>query len=74
MSGHNHGGQVILPVLGGIYGGDQGWFPKYVDGIHHFKTLKNMIITRGWAAEKKNCRDLITNRSSHYTFREGIER
>nr|WP_300305123.1 metallophosphoesterase [uncultured Anaerostipes sp.] len=47
VSGHNHGGQVILPVLGGIYGGDQGWFPKYVDGIHHFKTVKNMVITRG---------------------------
>lgn len=47
VSGHNHGGQVILPFLGGIYGGDQGWFPKYVDGVHHFKTVKNMIITRG---------------------------
>ena len=47
VSGHNHGGQVILPFLGGIYGGDQGWFPKYVDGVHHFKTVKNMVITRG---------------------------
>lgn len=53
VSGHNHGGQVILPVLGGIYGGDQGWFPKYVDGIHHFKTLKNMIITRGLGSGKE---------------------
>ena len=47
VSGHNHGGQVILPFLGGIYGGDQGWFPKYVDGVHHFKKVKNMVITRG---------------------------
>ena len=53
VSGHNHGGQVILPVLGGIYGGDQGWFPKYVDGIHHFKTVKNMIITRGLGSGKE---------------------
>lgn len=47
VSGHNHGGQVILSFLGGIYGGDQGWFPKYVDGVHHFKKVKNMVITRG---------------------------
>ena len=47
VSGHNHGGQVILPGIGGLYGGDQGWFPEYVDGIHHFKAVKNMIITRG---------------------------
>ena len=47
VSGHNHGGQVILPFLGGIYGGGQGWFPKYVDGVHHFKKVKNMVITRG---------------------------
>lgn len=47
VSGHNHGGQVIIPGIGGLYGGDQGWFPKYVDGIHHFKSVKNMVITRG---------------------------
>lgn len=53
VSGHAHGGQVILPVMGGLYGADQGWFPKYVDGIHHFKTVKNMIITRGLGSDKE---------------------
>lgn len=47
VSGHNHGGQIVIPGKGGLYGGDQGWFPKYVDGIHHFETVKNMVITRG---------------------------
>ena len=53
VSGHAHGGQVILPGMGGLYGADQGWFPKYVDGIHHFKTGKNMIITRGLGSDKE---------------------
>lgn len=34
VSGHNHGGQVVLPFLGGLYGGDQGWFPEYVHGLY----------------------------------------
>lgn len=53
VSGHAHGGQVILPGMGGLYGADQGWFPKYVDGIHHFRTVKNMIVTRGLGSDKE---------------------
>lgn len=52
-SGHAHGGQVVIPGVGGLYGADQGWFPKYVDGIHHFKTVKNMIITRGLGSDRE---------------------
>lgn len=32
ISGHIHGGQMILPFLGGIYGAELGWFPKYTSG------------------------------------------
>lgn len=53
VSGHAHGGQVRIPGKGGLYGADQGWFPKYVDGIHHFKTVKNMVITRGMGSDKE---------------------
>lgn len=52
-SGHAHGGQVILPLIGGLYGADQGWFPKYVSGMHHFKEVKNMVITRGLGSDKE---------------------
>ena len=53
VSGHAHGGQVRIPFVGGLYGADQGWFPKYVDGIHHFKAVKNMVITRGMGSDKE---------------------
>ena len=53
VCGHNHGGQVILPKLGGLFGGDQGWFPKYVEGVHHFHTVENMVLTRGLGSHKE---------------------
>lgn len=53
VSGHVHGGQVRIPGKGGLYGGDQGWFPEYADGIHHFKAVNHMIITRGLGSDKE---------------------
>lgn len=47
VSGHLHGGHVIIPFVGGLYGGDFGWFPEYDYGEYHFSAVKNMIITRG---------------------------
>lgn len=46
ISGHNHGGQVVIPFLGGLYGGDQGWFPEYVHGMYE-KDGMNLFITSG---------------------------
>ena len=34
ISGHDHGGQIVLPLLGGVFGGDQGLFPEYVHGVY----------------------------------------
>lgn len=47
LSGHLHGGHVIIPFKGGLYGGDFGWFPKYAYGEFHFSGVKTMIVTRG---------------------------
>ena len=46
LSGHAHGGQVVLPFVGGLYAPDQGWFPGECNG--HFKTdSKHLIVTTG---------------------------
>lgn len=51
LSGHTHGGQVILPFAGGVWGGDQGYFPEYDYGLFR-KDLINICITRGLGAHK----------------------
>ena len=34
LSGHTHGGQVRLPIIGGIVAPGQGFFPKYDKGLY----------------------------------------
>lgn len=46
VSSHNHGGQVVIPFLGGLYGGDQGYFPKYIHGLYQKDQMK-ILITSG---------------------------
>lgn len=50
ICGHVHGGQVVLPFLGGLYGGDQEWFPKYVHGLYQ-KDNFQMFITSGLGSD-----------------------
>lgn len=52
ISGHDHGGQVVLPFLGGLYGGDQGWFPPYVHGMHEIGKIQ-MFVTSGLGSERQ---------------------
>ena len=52
VSGHMHGGQVIIPFIGGLYGGDLGWFPKYYHGMYE-KDLIHLLITSGLGSSKK---------------------
>lgn len=52
VSGHMHGGQVIIPFVGGLYGGDLGWFPKYYHGMYE-KDRIHLLITSGLGSSKK---------------------
>lgn len=48
LSGHLHGGQVVLPLIGGVYAPDMGWFPGTLKGIFSSKTgNKELILSSG---------------------------
>jgi len=46
FSGHTHGGQFRLPIVGGLVAPNQGFFPKYDAGLFAEKNTM-MIICRG---------------------------
>lgn len=52
ISGHTHGGQVVLPFFGGIFGGDQGCFPKYVHGSYKKDNIL-LLVTSGLGSGKQ---------------------
>ena len=52
ISGHNHGGQVVIPFFGGLYGGDQGWFPEYIHGMYQKDNIL-LFETSGLGSDKQ---------------------
>ena len=52
VSGHIHGGQVVLPFAGGLYGADQGFFPKYVHGLYNKDNIQ-LFVTSGLGSQKE---------------------
>ncbi|KNF07782.1 hypothetical protein CLPU_12c00550 [Gottschalkia purinilytica] len=43
ISGHTHGGQVRIPIIGAILSPDQGFFPKYDKGLYNIRGGKLYI-------------------------------
>ena len=46
LSGHAHGGQLRLPLLGGVIAPHQGFFPKYDSGLYTASNT-SMVVSRG---------------------------
>jgi predicted MPP superfamily phosphohydrolase len=46
LSGHAHGGQFRLPLIGGLYAPGQGVFPEYDSGVYTYGHT-HMIVSRG---------------------------
>lgn len=52
VSGHTHGGQVILPFFGGVFAPEQGFFPYYDYGVFHEENA-TIVISRGLGSSKQ---------------------
>ena len=51
LSGHLHGGHVILPILGPVYGPSVGYFPEYALGFYELGASK-LIVSAGLSTER----------------------
>lgn len=45
LTGHFHGGQVRLPLIGGLYAPYVGFFPKYTEGMYAGKAATAILST-----------------------------
>lgn len=54
FSGHVHGGQVIFPLIGGLYGPDFGWFPGRLEGVYRSgDEQKSLVLSRGLGSTER---------------------
>lgn len=47
LSGHAHGGQIRLPIIGGLYAPGQGLFPRFTSGLYKIGNDVSLVVNRG---------------------------
>ena len=52
ISGHEHGGQVVLPYMGGLFSRERGYFPDYAHGCFLMGNTA-MIVTSGLGSDNE---------------------
>ena len=52
ISGHVHGGIVVLPYVGGLYTEEEGFFPKFTAGKYILDKQQTLIISAGLGDSK----------------------
>lgn len=52
FTGHVHGGQVIVPFIGGLYAPDMGYFPGRLSGVYE-RDHTQVVLSRGLGSNKE---------------------
>lgn len=50
LSGHEHGGQVVVPLAGGLFSRERGFFPRYVHGAYELGDT-DFIVSAGLSSQ-----------------------
>ncbi len=69
LSGHTHGGQVRLPILGSIIAPGQGFFPKYDKGLYKLHSNQLLYIDSGLGTSSLPIRFLNRSQMSFITIK-----